>query len=186
MDKLTFFLYNETMPSMDNTLSTVTITHMPDVPTTTVPLEAPINLVAETPSETLYMIATGLIGHHLTMDESVPWMVGCMEAVSFILDAFAVPGIPVTGFAGTAAGLAFILRSPRFMEVNSYTVGAVIIAATGTGNGKIRGHVGICGKIQIMSNNSETGKWDTQWTIDRWLAYYTNYGGIKTRYFLPV
>lgn len=134
----------------------------------------------------LYQLAKSLLGQHLTMNEAVPWMVGCMEAVSRILDSFGVPGIPVMGIEGTAAGLDFLIRSPRFKEIPDYEKGAVLVAATGTGNGKIRGHVGICGINQIMSNNSETGKWDTQWTVDRWLAYYGDYGGIKTRYFLPV
>lgn len=136
--------------------------------------------------ELLYQLAKGLLGRHLTMDESVPWMVGCMEAASYILDAFDIPGIPVKGIPGTIVGLEFLISSPCFKEVWEYSVGAVLIAATGTGNGKIRGHVGICGINQIMSNNSETGKWDTQWDIKRWLAYYGDYGGIKTRYFLPV
>lgn len=136
--------------------------------------------------ELLYQLAKSLLGQHLTMNDAVPWMVGCMEAISRILSKFGIPGIPVMGIEGTAAGLDFLVKSDDFKEVQQYTLGAVLIAATGTGNGKIRGHVGICGEFQIMSNNSETGKWDTQWTIDRWLAYYGDYGGIKTRYFLPI
>lgn len=139
-----------------------------------------------TPAQSLYIMSKSLLGQHLTLNENVPWMVGCMEAVSLILFKLGIPGIPDTGIEGTAAGLDFLARSASFTEVEEYAIGAILIAATGTGNGKIRGHVGVCGEFQIMSNNSETGKWDTQWTIDRWLAYYGDYGGIKTRYFFPV
>lgn len=147
------------------------------------PLPAP---EVQTPAQRLYSLSRSLLGQHLSLNEAVPWMVGCMEAVSKLLVQFGTPGIPKAGIEGTAAGLAFLIQSPHFKEITAPQLGAILIAATGTGNGKIRGHVGCIGEYQIMSNNSETGKWDTQWTIDRWLAYYDTYGGIKTRYFLPI
>lgn len=146
-----------------------------------------------TAQEQLYTFAHGLIGQHLTLNEAVPWMVGCAEAISNILYRFDIPGIPVKGIEGTAALLAFLESSHAFTEITDYESGAIIISATGTGNGKIRGHVGICGHAQIMSNNSETGKWDTTWSIagpasvgQNWTAYYHEYGGIPTRFFRPV
>lgn len=146
----------------------------------------PKPMPSQTKAEQLYDLSKSLLGQHLTLNENVPWMVGCMEAVSRILRDFGVAGVPLKGIEGTLQGLEFLKNSKQFQEIYSYTHGAVIISATTTGNGKVRGHVGVCGDQAIMSNNSETGNWDTQWNITRWLAYYQCYGAIPTRYFLPV
>lgn len=146
----------------------------------------PSPMPIQTKADHLYVLSKSLIGQHLTLNEAVPWMVGCMEAVSKLLVEFDVTGIPPKGIEGTLAGLTFLEKSSQFQEIYTYTPGAIVVAATGTGNGKIRGHIGVCGHNSIMSNNSETGKWDTQWDISRFTAYYAGYGGIKIRFFLPV
>ncbi len=140
----------------------------------------------ETKAEKLYALSKHAVGIHLSLNDAVPWAVGCAEAVSKLLQEFGVMGIPARGIEGTAVLLDFLSKSAQFQEIYTYTPGAIILSATGSGNGKIRGHVGVCGNTAIMSNNSETGKWDTQWNIDRWEAYYGGYGAIPTRYFLPV
>lgn len=139
-----------------------------------------------TKAEQLYALAKSLLGQHLSLNEAVPWGVGCAEAISKILVEFDVTGIPPKGIEGTAALQDFLSTSPQFTEIYTYTPGAIIISATGSGNGKIRGHVGVCGFNSIMSNSSETGKWDTVWDIKRWTDYYHIYGGIPIRYFLPM
>ena len=150
------------------------------------PANAPIIAQDASNALKLYTLSKSLLGQHLSLNDAVPWMVGCAEAISKLLVMDGITGIPAQGIEGTAALLTFLEQSKQFQEIFSYTQGAILIATTGTGNGKIRGHVGCCGLNAIMSNNSETGKWDTQWNIARWLAYYGGYGGIKTRYFLPI
>lgn len=156
------------------------------IPAPTPPLPVKPTPMPQTKVEALYTLAKSLIGYHLTLNEAVPWGVGCAEAVSKVLTDFDISGIPHAGIEGTAALAAFLSKSQQFNEIYTYTPGAVLVAATGSGNGKIRGHTGICGHTTIMSNNSETGKWDTQWDIARWEAYYGGFGGIHTRYFLPI
>lgn len=156
------------------------------VPVVVLPVTPTPMPTTQTKAQQLYTLSKSLLGQHLSLNNAVPWMVGCMEAVSKLLVAFNVTGIPAKGIEGTYDGLTFFEHSPQFKEIYTYTPGAVLIAATGTGNGKIRGHVGICGENAIMSNNSETGKWDTQWDIARFTAYYTGYGAIPIRYFLPM
>lgn len=158
-----------------------------------IPLDPPKPAPMPTKQDQLYALAKSLIGEHLTLNEAVPWMVGCAEAVSTVLHRFGTPGIPPRGIEGTAALLAFLEHSPAFEEVNDYEVGNIIISATGSGNGRVRGHVGICGVTQIMSNNSENGRWGTTWSINgpasigqNWVQYYQVYGGIPTRFFKPV
>lgn len=139
-----------------------------------------------TRAEQLYALSKSLLDTHLSLNDAVPIGVGCMEAMSKVLVEFGIAGIPAKGIEGTYDGLLFFEQSKQFKEIFTYTPGAVGIAATGTGNGKIPGHTFVCGYNSLMSNNSETGLWDTQWDIDRFIAYYTGYGGMTVRYFLPV
>lgn len=154
------------------------------------PVEPPLPVnptpMPQTKAELFYAAAKAEIGVHLSLDEAVPWGVGCAEAISWLLKHFGVLNLPAAGIAGTAALADFLANSAQFQEIYTYTPGAILVAATGTGNGLIRGHTGVCGFNSIMSNNSETGRWDTQWNQERWVAYYEGYGGFKTRYFLPV
>lgn len=155
----------------------------PQAPVT--PLPEPVKEIPmPTNTEKLYALSKSLLGTRLGRDKSIPWGVNCANACTDILIRAGVKGLPQKGIAGTAQLLSFLEDSLEFKEVQEYTPGAVIINATGTGNGKIRGHVGIAGNHQIMSNNSETGKWDTQWDWTRWYNYYEKYGGISTRHFV--
>jgi len=160
----------------------------PELPVEPVTLPEPVTtptMPETTKTEELYYLAKGLLGEHLGRDKSIPWGVNCANSVSDVLIRTGIKGLPIKGIAGTFPLLQFLEDSPQFKETDAYTPGAVIVNATGTGNGKIRGHVGICGHTSIMSNNSETGRWDTQWNWTRWYNYYEKYGGIPTRFFIP-
>lgn len=169
----------------------------PTVPTKP-PTPAPVPVILPvtkppmpTAQENLYTLAKSLIGTHLTLDESVPQMVGCAEAVSKLLQQFGTHGMPLKGIQGTAELLVFLQKSTTFKPSDVYAPGNIIICPTERGadgsiTSKVRGHVGVCGKNSIMSNNSYTGLWGTDWDIDRWTAYYHVYGGIPIHYFGPV
>ena len=157
----------------------------PELPVETITEPEPvIPLPMPTATEKLYDLSKSLLGTRLGRDKSIPWMVNCANACTDVLIRAGVKGLPPKGIAGTAALLSFLEDSTEFKEVDVYTPGAVIINATGTGNGKIRGHVGLAGYHTIMSNNSETGFWDDQWNWERWYNYYEKYGGINTRHFV--
>lgn len=158
---------------------------LPVTPSLPVEPPKPLPMPEKTKTEELYELSKSLLGAHLGKDTSVPWMVNCANACTDVLIRAGVKGLPPKGIAGTTALLSFLEDSTEFKEVDEYTPGAVIINATGTGNGKIRGHVGICGNHVIMSNNSETGLWDDVWNWTRWYNYYQKYGGISTRFFVP-
>lgn len=154
------------------------------------PLEvSPVTPEAPKPAPTPRTIllgeyASSLLGKHLSLDESIPWGVGCAEAISKVLKDFGVQGIPDRGFPGTVGIGAFLRQSNEFRTNRIMHPGVVILEETGTGNGLIRGHVGIVlDKEIIASNNSETGKFSNHWTIQRWDDYYRKYGGIPTQLF---
>jgi hypothetical protein len=129
---------------------------------------------------TLYDVAYSLLGKHLTLDNTVDKNVGCGQAVSYVLKKYGCL-IPNKGLAGTSS-LNDWLRV-NATEVGKPDVGCIIVSVTGTGNESRRGHIGVVGKWQIMSNNSITGLWDTQWTMDEWIQYYETEGGLDTHYY---
>ena len=161
----------------------------------TISLDYTTNLVLKTPpnmpleaSQTnanalkLYNTAKGCLGQRMTLNYSVPAEVGCAEAVSAVLRTDGI-SVPSKGIAGTSNLLTWLKANPLFQEITTPDQGCIIISATGTGNGKIVGHVGIVGLHGIMSNDSNTGLFLELWTLDKWDTYYHIYGGIPTRFF---
>lgn len=133
-------------------------------------------------SHIIYDTAKGLLGQHITLNDNVPKDVGCAEAVSYVLKKSGV-NIPNGGIAGTSTLCDFLQHSSVFKEVFNYEIGAVIVSPTGSGNGKIEGHTGICAIYGILSNDSSTGLFSEQWNIQNWKQYYNVYGGLSVRYF---
>ncbi len=133
-------------------------------------------------SEKLYLSAKESLGTHMTLNTAVPISVGCAEAVSAVMKDAGI-SVPFKGIEGTAQMLEWLRSNPIFSEQETSERGSIILSATGTGNGKIRGHVGIVGDHGIMSNESQSGLWKEQWDLDSWDSYYRRYGGIPTHFF---
>lgn len=128
--------------------------------------------------EHLYAIAYSCLGIDMapTQDE-----VGCAEAVSFVMLKAGIPGVPRGGILSTQLLNKWLKE--HLTEVDSPEFGDIAIFPTGSGNGKIRGHVFIVGKHKWMSNNSNTTLWDDHWTGKKALEYYAKYGGLSTHYY---
>lgn len=140
----------------------------------------------------LYNIVKDSLGKHMTLDSSVPASVGCAEAVSAILRLAGI-NVPQRGIAGTNALLLFCQAHPEiFTSISAPEQGALLISATGTGNGKLaNGHTGFFGGLGmqypddwgICSNNSDSGLFLELWSWAKWQAYYQDYGGMKPHIF---
>lgn len=138
----------------------------------------------------LLTIARTHLGEHLTLNDSISPEVGCAEAVSSIFHLAGLPIVP-QGIPGTNALLQWLIENPLFEEIFSPEAGCVAIAATGTGNNKIPGHVGILGAFNVAfpkdwglcSNDSNTGLFLELWRLSKFIHYYTDYGGMQVRYF---
>lgn len=134
----------------------------------------------------IYQIAKSLLGHHITLDQTVPPDLGCAEAVSYILKEAGIVGIPVKGFASTALLEQFLLSSDQFELVASPSGGAVIISPSGQSSiGYPHGHVGICGEVEqgIMSNDSDTGLFLEKWSVPSWKETYGEKLGFPVKFF---
>jgi len=88
---------------------------------------------------------------------------------------------------GTSEMTTQLRKSSRFKATLDLAVGNVIISPTGSGNGKIRGHVGIIGENgKIMSNSSANGLWEENFTVKKWVDLYRGVGGLRIFVFEPV
>jgi hypothetical protein len=137
-------------------------------------------------SDELYFGAYRCMGVDITPKDYVADTVGCAEAVNAIYKS--IFGKPIGGGASTAEMYRALCKHPDFEQVfcDIPERGWIVISPTGYGNGNLRGHVGITGKTHIMSNDSNTGKWDAKFTIETWRNYYTKLGGIPTYFFKPI
>ncbi len=75
---------------------------------------------------------------------------------------------------------------PSFKRVDLPVPGTIVVNATGSGNGNVRGHTGVCGVNWIMANNSFNSYWSADYTYPAWERNFVIHGGMKTHYFLPV
>ena len=78
-----------------------------------------------------------------------------------------------------------IQYNKKFIRVNTPLKGDIILSPTGYGGRTVKnGHVGIVGNNGvIMSNNSQTGLWDTHFTLDSWNDRYVKKGGYPVYYY---
>lgn len=139
--------------------------------------------------EWLYNVALRCLGTDASPNDLAPDEVGCMETVSDILikSGFNFPVILAT-YTGYNE---FLSRPKDFIKVEVPSRGDIVISPSGyagAGGSLTNGHVGICGDgegdlMQIMSNNSYTGKWDIHYTIKTWRERYVGLGHYPMVYF---
>lgn len=111
---------------------------------------------------------------------------GCAESVTRMLTNLNPDLTPI--FVSTIKLTEYLEESDSFIELNYRPFnGCIVMATTGTGNGRVsNGHVGIFVNGRVFSNNSNTGRWDDQWSLLAFKDYYQRKGGMKVRYFAPI
>lgn len=78
-------------------------------------------------------------------------------------------------------------KDKRFKQTTALLEGNIILSPSFSGNGKIRGHVGIIGENGIIySSESKTGLWKTNYNIATWVSRYRRLGGMPIYVFEPV
>lgn len=171
-----------TMPSEGENLP-VEASSVPE-DTSTVPDTVPQD---DSAAEKLYRTAFACIGKEVSPRDIAPDEIACVESLEEIYKKCF--GRYISGtlkpHLHTFALLKHLEDHPDFQEVEFPEIGAIVVSATGTGNNKIRGHAGICGKTHIMSNNSFTGNWEADYDYADWKLRYQHFGGMPTVYFLP-
>jgi hypothetical protein len=111
----------------------------------------------------------------------VPSVVGCAESVTRILHTL---GIVPRIITGTYTLYEFLNTSPRFVKVTTPYAGDIVLSPTGLGNGRIQGHTGIVDKDnRILSNDSWSGKFSSNYTLLTWEARYKVKGKLPVYYY---
>lgn len=142
-------------------------------------------------SEQIYQAAYKAIGKDNTPFDQVPDEVACVHHMSTILRG-ALKTFPIMDSTKVLFG--YLEKSPAWEPLEAPEVGAIIVNVTDTGNGVVaHGHCGIVGKIKsedgspwVMSNDSDTGLWSVNYTVNSWKEHYQKKGGMKTFFYRGV
>ena len=128
----------------------------------------------------IYRIARASLGIDISPLDAVNDELGCAESVSWVLRK--AIGFPI--ITGTWTLNKYLSEDPRFERVFEFEPGVIIISPTGTGNGNISGHVGICGEgDNIMSSDSDNGIWRLNFTQYSWEKRYLKQGGFPITFY---
>lgn len=108
---------------------------------------------------------------------------GCMEAVNEI--CYKTFGDYAGGGTSTYRGWNALTVNKKFEAVKQPRPGDIVIYPTGTGNGKIpNGHAGIVGEDgKVMSNDSRSGLWEENYTLEKMAERYGRLGGFPVYFF---
>lgn len=133
--------------------------------------------------QTLLDICKANLGKDVSPKDLAPDSLGCAESVTTLLRQI-YPATPI--ITGTATLFEY-LSNPKngWKETATPVPEAIVLSYTGSGNGTVRGHTGIVDEnLNIMSNDSRTGKWITNYSLDTWRKRYVIGGGMKMRFFV--
>jgi hypothetical protein len=126
----------------------------------------------------VYQTAKALLGLPLAQNP----VLGCVETANFIFKS--ATGTPICNSASTVDAYKELQDENRFMRVCDPLPGDVIVSPTGMGNGKMpHGHIGIVAKQGVMSNSSETGRLELNYTLKKWTELFYIYGGFPIYYY---
>lgn len=131
----------------------------------------------------LYATAKSLLGKDVAPKENE---FGCAEAINFVFKkAF---GQEVGGDLSTYRMYLILQKDKRFQKILQPLTGSIVISPTGFGNGNLKnGHVGLVSENRkIMSNDSKSGLWLENYTLDSWRERYMVRGGFPMVFFVPV
>lgn len=127
--------------------------------------------------KTLLQHCQDSIGIDITPDDMIPDNVSCAITVSTLLRRIDVT-FPLV--AGTWTLWDILEHRKDYERVTVPSAETIIISPTGTGNGSMPGHVGIFMEDGIIaSNDSNTGKFLKNYTLDTWYKRYVEKGGFK-------
>lgn len=144
------------------------------------PAPVPAPLPPPDPSDVLLETARSFLGRDASPADVAPDEFGCAETVTDIIHA-AFADFPPDGktIVSTTTLYQRLRAHPKFKMTLDPVPGSIIISPTGYGNGGLaNGHTGIFDQGQkIMSNDSRTGLFKMNYTLDSWVARYRKIGG---------
>lgn len=132
----------------------------------------------------LFQTAKSCLGTDASPNDAAPDELGCAETINEIYKkAF---GEPIGGGVSTYLLYKALKTHPFFQKVDVATPGVIVISPTGYGgkNGVLHGHAGIAGENGIiMSNDSNTGKFLENFTVESWRNRFERKGGYPVLFY---
>lgn len=138
------------------------------------------------------IVATAIsyLGKDVSPNDTAPDEFGCAETIT---DLLSYAGCDIPEILSTITLNHFFIINTAWEKVNIPQAGDIIICVTGTGgrNGVTNGHVGVLlNDHQIASNDSATGRFIQNYTLDTWKARWVTLGGYplifyRKRYTVP-
>ena len=160
---------------LEQEIKTMQTPNSPSVPSAWAIPEEP----TETNTEKLYRIADVLaqLEEDITPEDLTEDEVACVENLCEVINRVVeFPRLKYTPYLVTE-----LKEDPRFKGTLDCKEGYIIVNATESGNGTVRGHCGVIGKGgKIMSGNSYNGKWEYNYTLDSWKQNFRIEGGMVT------
>lgn len=124
-------------------------------------------------ADKLVVATKASLGQNLSQGTGVPYYVACAISVNIVhTRAF---GFPIGGGASTAELYQALLKSSYFKKVDAPSPGCIVISPTGLGSNSSypHGHVGIVGNYGICSNDSSTGLFSENYTVESWTHQFS-------------
>jgi hypothetical protein len=111
------------------------------------------------------------------------WEFGCAEAVNEVV--YKAFGDYAGGDLSTRKMYLSIINNKKFMQVKVPLRGDIILSPTSYGNGRLaNGHTGIMAMNEhILSNDSQSGLFVDNFTLDSWKDRYVKIGGFPILFF---
>lgn len=173
------------------------VTQVPSPQPITVPTVPPaqkppvVTPYVPTPPQKLYAAGVACMGIDASPNDVAPDEYGCMETVDNVYKkAFGtfMDGTLNHPTVSTTLGYRLMSASKKFQLVAIPEPGDIIISPTGYGHNSNmpNGHVGVVVKYGILSNNSFTGKFEENYTLQTWKNRYSTLGGYPVRFFRPL
>lgn len=131
----------------------------------------------------LYLGALTCLNTEASPNDLAPDELGCAETINAIHRK--VFGFEIGGGLSTNRMYKVLDRSPLFLRIDQPSEGDLVISPTGYGNGRLpNGHVGIVSKDgMIMSNDSKTGLFVENYSLNTWKDRYVGQGGYPVCFF---
>lgn len=144
-------------------------------------------------NDLIYAEAFASLGKDITPDDEVNDRVACVHQLSTIIRKALEKETNFPIMTSTILLYEYLSKSPSWKEVSLPQYGDIITGVTGTGDGRIKNaHCGIIGKRNaedgsawIMSNDSRTGTWEANYTLNSWQRYYGSKGSYHAHFFRP-
>lgn len=137
------------------------------------------NIVYEK-SKLLAAVARAVVGQVMVKGDPT---LACADNVDKI--AKIALGREIGGTGSTYRMYGVLRNDERFCAISEPCAGCIVISPTGFGKPNTRGHTGIfLDNHLIASNDSRTGIWSANYTLERWRNKYTKEYGIPTYFFM--